>query len=37
VDDVRVFYDVEHDEVIVLGIVEKTHADEWLAETGVPI
>jgi mRNA interferase RelE/StbE len=34
VDDVRVFYDVAQDEVIVLGIVAKAHADEWLAETG---
>ena len=34
VKDVRVFYDVDQDEVIVLGIVEKAHADEWLAETG---
>jgi mRNA interferase RelE/StbE len=34
VDDVRVFYDVGQDEVIVLGIVEKAHADEWLSETG---
>jgi len=29
-----VFYDVEGAEVIVLGIVEKAHADEWLTETG---
>lgn len=34
VDDLRVFYDVERDEVMVLGIVEKAHAEEWLAETG---
>jgi len=34
VDDVRVFYDVERGEVIVLGIVERAHAEEWLAETG---
>ena len=34
VDDLRVFYDVEMDEVIVHGIVEKTHADDWLQETG---
>ena len=34
VDNLRVFYDVEQDEVIVLGIVEKAHAEEWLAETG---
>lgn len=34
VDDLRIFYDVEQDEVIVLGIVEKAHAEEWLAKTG---
>ncbi len=34
VANVRVFYDVEQDQVIVLGIVTKAHADEWLAETG---
>lgn len=33
-DDVRIFYDVERNEVFVLGIVEKAHTDEWLAETG---
>ena len=34
VDDLRVFYDCEQHEVIVLGIVEKAHAEAWLAETG---
>jgi mRNA-degrading endonuclease RelE of RelBE toxin-antitoxin system len=34
VDDLRVFYDVERDEVIVLGIVEKAHAEDWLTDTG---
>lgn len=34
VEDLRVFYDVEQDEVVVHGIVEKNHAEEWLAETG---
>jgi len=34
VGDLRVFYDVEKGEVIVLGIVEKAHAEEWLTETG---
>jgi len=34
VDDIRVFYDVEEDQVIILGIVEKMHAEQWLAETG---
>ena len=34
VDDIRVFYDVEVDQVLVLGIVEKAHAEEWLTETG---
>ena len=34
VDDLRVFYDVEAGDVIVVGIVEKAHAETWLAETG---
>lgn len=34
VDNLRVFYDVAADQVIVLGIVEKAHAEAWLAETG---
>ena len=34
VGDLRVFYDVDRDVVIVLGIVEKAHAEAWLAETG---
>ena len=34
VDDLRVFYDVDRDVVMVHGIVEKTHAEDWLAETG---
>ncbi|MGD9874307.1 MAG: type II toxin-antitoxin system RelE/ParE family toxin [Kiritimatiellia bacterium] len=33
-DNIRIFYDVEKDQVIVLGIVEKAHADQWLAEAG---
>ncbi len=34
VDDLRVFYDVEGDEVQVLAIVEKSGADDWLREMG---
>ena len=34
VDELRVFYDVEQDDVIVLGIVEKAHSEEWLSQTG---
>ena len=37
VDDLRVFYDVEEETVIVHGIVEKPHAAEWLAEKGEPL
>ncbi len=36
VGDLRVFYDVEGDTVIVHGIVEKYHAAQWLAEEGEP-
>jgi len=36
VDDLRVFYDVEGNVVIVHGIVDKPHAAEWLAEEGDP-
>ena len=36
VDDLRVFYDVERDEVIIHGIVDKPHAAQWLAEKGEP-
>jgi mRNA interferase RelE/StbE len=34
VDDLRVFYDIEGDEVQVLAIVEKADAAEWLREVG---
>ena len=34
VDDLRIFYDIEGDEVQVLAIVEKSDADEWLREVG---
>lgn len=37
VDDLRVFYDVEGQAVIVHGIVDKPHAAEWLAEEGEPL
>ena len=36
VENLRVFYDVEGDEVIVHGIVDKLHAARWLAEKGEP-
>ena len=36
VEDLRVFYDVEGGEVVIHGIVDKTHAAEWLAEEGEP-
>ena len=32
VDDLRVFYDVEGDEVQILAIVEKSDAGDWLRE-----
>ncbi len=34
VDELRVFYDVEGNEVQVLAIVEKSGADDWLREVG---
>lgn len=34
VDTVRVYYDVSDDEVTVLGIVNKAHAEQWLQEQG---
>jgi mRNA-degrading endonuclease RelE of RelBE toxin-antitoxin system len=34
VDDLRIFYDIEGDEVQVLAIVEKSDADAWLREVG---
>jgi mRNA interferase RelE/StbE len=34
VDDLRVFSDVEGDEVRILAIVEKSAAAEWLREAG---
>ncbi len=34
VADLRVFYDVENEMVIVHGIIDKPHAAEWLAEEG---
>ena len=33
--DVRIFYDVEEDQVVILGIVAKAHAAEWLRKRGV--
>ncbi len=34
VGDLRVFYDVEGDEVQVLAVVAKADADEWLENVG---
>jgi mRNA-degrading endonuclease RelE of RelBE toxin-antitoxin system len=34
VDELRVFYDVEGDEVQVLAIVAKSGAAEWLRQVG---
>ena len=34
VRDVRVFYDVRNNEVHVLAIVSKEHAEGWLREVG---
>ncbi len=34
VDEIRVFYDVEGDQVQVLAVVEKSDADEWLKAMG---
>lgn len=34
VDAIRVFYDVSGSEVVILGIVPKSRADDWLEEAG---
>ena len=34
VGDLRVFYDVEGDSVLVLAIILKSDADRWLREAG---
>lgn len=34
VDDLRVFYDIEENEVRILAIVEKSSAADWLREVG---
>ena len=36
VRDVRVYYDVEPDEVHVLGIVARSDSQRWLEEVGSP-
>lgn len=36
VEDLRVFYDIEGNEVFVHSIVAKPHAADWLAEQGEP-
>ena len=32
--DIRVFYDVVDDEVVILAVVHKDEADDWLAQFG---
>ena len=32
--DIRVFYDVYEDEVVILAVVHKDEADDWLAQFG---
>ncbi len=34
IDEVRVFYDVTNETVAVLGIVEKSKAEQWLERFG---
>lgn len=34
-DDIRVFYDVFEVEVVILAILHKDEADDWLAQFGV--
>ena len=34
VGEVRVFYDIEEDQVQVLAIIDKPEAEEWLREEG---
>ena len=34
IDDLRVFYDVEGDEIVLLGMTTKAHAEQWLKERG---
>ena len=34
IDDLRVFYDVDGETVIVLGVMAKVHAEDWLREEG---
>jgi mRNA-degrading endonuclease RelE of RelBE toxin-antitoxin system len=36
VDDMRVFYDVQEEQVDVLAIVPKVLAQEWLDDEGTP-
>ena len=32
--DIRVFYDVFEDEVVILAVVHKDESDDWLAQFG---
>ena len=34
VDEIRIYYDVRQNSVEVLAIVDKNHADTWLAQFG---
>ena len=34
IDDLRVFYDVDGEQVTILGIMAKVHTEEWLREEG---
>lgn len=36
VDDIRVYYDVEHSTVTILGIVSKSNSEDWLADNSTP-
>ncbi len=37
IDELRAFYDICDDVVIVAAIIPKSRADEWLGECGIPI
>ena len=37
INELRVFYDVEGETVIVHGIIDKPHAAEWLEGEGEPL
>jgi mRNA interferase RelE/StbE len=37
IDELRAFYEVSELRVIVIAIIPKSKADEWLGEHGIPI